>query len=63
LKNQTSANEGGDQNLKRGRTPPPEDDADEGDDWDELAREERMAKKVRKGNITQGTFDEQFTDL
>lgn len=63
MKNQTSANEGGDQNLKRGRTPTPENNADEGDDWNELVREERMAKKVRKGNITLETFDEQFADL
>jgi len=63
LKDQISANEGDDKNLKRGRAPTPEDDADKGGDWDELAREERMAKKLRKGNITQGTFDKQFADL
>ena len=67
LKGQTSANEataGGDQSLKRSRTPTPGvDEGDEGDDWDELAKEERMAKKVRKGNVTQGAFDEQFANL
>ncbi|KIY49010.1 hypothetical protein FISHEDRAFT_73065 [Fistulina hepatica ATCC 64428] len=26
---------------------------DDGDDWDVLAREERMAKKVRQGNVSQ----------
>ena len=53
---------GGEQGLKRARTP--EDDSeDDGEDWAELAREERMAKKVRKGDITQRMFDEQFADL
>ncbi|OCB84274.1 DEAD-domain-containing protein [Sanghuangporus baumii] len=33
------------------------------DDWDELAREERMAKKVRKGLLDSKTFDEEFTGL
>jgi len=32
-------------------------------DWNELAREERMAKRVRRGEVTQGTFDQEFTDL
>ncbi|KAL5490329.1 SPB4 [Sanghuangporus weigelae] len=39
-----------------------ERDADE-DDWDELAREERMAKKVRKGTLDSKAFDEEFTGL
>lgn len=30
------------------------------DDWAELAREERMAKKVKKGDITQLEFDAEF---
>jgi ATP-dependent RNA helicase DDX55/SPB4 len=34
-----------------------------GDDWAELAREERMAKKVKRGDISQKTFDEEFVDL
>ncbi|KIK97158.1 hypothetical protein PAXRUDRAFT_825250 [Paxillus rubicundulus Ve08.2h10] len=40
-------------------------DACEGqeDDWDELAREERLAKKVRQGTMTQKDFDEEFEDL
>ncbi|KIY42929.1 DEAD-domain-containing protein [Fistulina hepatica ATCC 64428] len=36
---------------------------DDGDDWDALAREERMAKKVRQGNVSQKAFDAEFTDL
>lgn len=64
LKSQTSATHeiaaGSDQSLKRGRIPT---DDDEGDDWHELAKEERMAKKVRRGNVTQGAFDVQFADL
>lgn len=46
------------------RTRDDEDDASgDDDDWDELAREERMAKKVKKGEITQRDFDAEFTDL
>ncbi|KAH8106782.1 DEAD-domain-containing protein [Cristinia sonorae] len=37
-------------------------DEDE-DDWEELAREERLAKKVKKGDVTQREFDEEFTGL
>lgn len=33
------------------------------DDWDDLAREEKMAKKLKKGGITQASFDEEFVDL
>lgn len=33
------------------------------DDWDELAREERLAKKLRKGAVSQREFDEEFGDL
>lgn len=39
-----------------------ESDADV-DDWDELAREERMAKKVKKGVIDSKAFDEEFVGL
>ncbi|KAG6836515.1 hypothetical protein H0H93_007192 [Arthromyces matolae] len=35
-------------------------DIDEGDEWDELAREERMAKKVKRGAIKQQAFDAEF---
>jgi len=33
-------------------------DDDEDDDWDELAKEERMAKKLKKGKINQMEFDD-----
>ena len=33
------------------------------DDWDELAREEKMAKRLRKGDISQKEFDAEFVDL
>lgn len=35
---------------------------DDVDDWDELAAEERMAKKVRKGKVNQKEFDDMFMD-
>lgn len=40
-----------------------EDSRDDEDDWDELAKEERLAKKVRKGTATQQVFDAVFGDL
>jgi len=39
------------------------DDGDDGGDWDELAREERMAKKVKKGEVSQKVFNAEFGDL
>jgi ATP-dependent RNA helicase DDX55/SPB4 len=36
---------------------------DDGEDWDDLAREERMAKKVKKGHAAQADFDMEFADL
>jgi ATP-dependent RNA helicase DDX55/SPB4 len=42
--------------VKRGRDTEEEDE----DDWEEFAREERMAKKVRKGDVTQAVFDDEF---
>ena len=33
------------------------------DDWTELAQEERMAKKVKRGHISQKMFDAEFGDL
>lgn len=36
---------------------------DEGNDWDELAREERMAKRVKKGHLSQTEFDAEFGEL
>ena len=44
---------------KRGLVAGDEDEGNE-DDWAELAREERMAKKVKKGEITQLEFDAEF---
>jgi ATP-dependent RNA helicase DDX55/SPB4 len=35
----------------------------DGGDWTELAREERMAKKVKRGDISQKMFDAEFGDL
>ncbi|KAF8238700.1 DEAD-domain-containing protein [Tricholoma matsutake] len=41
-----------------------EDDSElEGDDWAALAREERMAKKVKRGDISQKMFDAEFGNL
>lgn len=39
------------------------DDKDAEDDWEELAREERMAKKVKRGDVSQREFDASFADL
>jgi ATP-dependent RNA helicase DDX55/SPB4 len=33
------------------------------EEWDELAREERMAKKVRRGDLSQEDFDKEFDNL
>jgi ATP-dependent RNA helicase DDX55/SPB4 len=38
-------------------------DGGEDDDWDDLAREERMAKKVRTGNVSHKAFDAEFGGL
>ncbi|KAG6854806.1 hypothetical protein C0991_001233 [Blastosporella zonata] len=47
--------------LKRGRDDGEDIGSDDnGDDWDELAREERMAKKVKKGDVKQKAFDAEF---
>ncbi|KAG6861591.1 hypothetical protein C0995_014498 [Termitomyces sp. Mi166 len=46
--------------LKRGREDEESVSSDGGDDWDELAREERMAKKVKKGVVDQKAFDTEF---
>jgi ATP-dependent RNA helicase DDX55/SPB4 len=40
-----------------------EDDNKLDEDWADLAREERMAKKVKKGDISQKTFDAEFGSL
>lgn len=39
------------------------DEGSEDGDWAELAREERMAKKVKRGGVSQATFDAEFGDL
>ena len=36
------------------------EDGDGEDDWAELAREERMAKKVKRGEVTELAFDAEF---
>ncbi|KAG6916097.1 hypothetical protein DXG01_008424 [Tephrocybe rancida] len=47
--------------LKRSRQDGDGSDSDDDrDDWDELAREERIAKKVKKGDIKQKAFDAEF---
>jgi len=39
------------------------EDDDGTDDWAELAREEKMAKRVRQGTISQKQFDAEFGDM
>ncbi|PSR94048.1 hypothetical protein PHLCEN_2v4476 [Hermanssonia centrifuga] len=39
------------------------DSGEDEEDWEELAREERMAKKVKRGEVSQGEFDKEFADL
>ncbi len=39
-----------------------EDERADGEDWAELAKEERMAKKVKRGDVTQKDFDMEFGD-
>ncbi|RXW25313.1 hypothetical protein EST38_g630 [Candolleomyces aberdarensis] len=63
-KQETAETSTGGTSTKRPRDEESDDASDEDDDdWDELAREERMAKKVKKGEITQKVFDAEFTDL
>ncbi|KAH6914898.1 ATP-dependent rRNA helicase spb4 [Coprinopsis sp. MPI-PUGE-AT-0042] len=38
-------------------------ESEDDDDWAELAREKRMAKKVKKGEVSQKDFDAEFGDL
>jgi len=45
------------QGSKRERTSHSEDE------WEELAREERMAKKLRKGDVSQEMFEKEFLSL
>ena len=39
------------------------DDDDDDDDWEDLAREEKLAKRVKKGKASQQEFDELFGAL
>ncbi|KAH9945937.1 DEAD-domain-containing protein [Epithele typhae] len=48
--------------VKRGEGVPPSG-SDEGDDWEDLAREERAAKRVKQGHLSQTEFDAEFADL
>ncbi|KAI8998456.1 DEAD-domain-containing protein [Trametes punicea] len=48
---------------KRSHDATRDDSGDEQDDWEELAREERMAKRVKKGHLSQSEFDAEFADL
>ncbi|KAF9492819.1 DEAD-domain-containing protein [Pleurotus eryngii] len=43
--------------------PDTSDDGEEEDDWTTLAKEERMAKKVKRGAMSQATFDAEFGDM
>jgi ATP-dependent RNA helicase DDX55/SPB4 len=40
--------------------PQKDSDAGDEDDWEDLAREERMAKKLKRGEIDQDAFDAEF---
>lgn len=60
LKSQATANHSATTSVKPQSA---EDSRDDEDDWDELAEEERLAKKVRKGTVTQQNFDAEFGDL
>lgn len=48
---------------KRGREEEAAASGDDVDDWEELAREERMAKKLKKGDVSQRDFDMEFAEL
>ncbi|SAM01604.1 hypothetical protein [Absidia glauca] len=48
--------------LKRKQDNDDDDDDNDGDDWDELAKEERLAKKMRKGKISRQDFDTMMGD-
>lgn len=63
LKSQGSASNTTD-TLKREREVPRDGDEEiSAEDWKEIFREERMAKRVRKGDISQEAFDAEFGDL
>ncbi|KAI9263768.1 P-loop containing nucleoside triphosphate hydrolase protein [Sporodiniella umbellata] len=46
---------------KRAREEENDHDKDEGDDWDDLAEEERQFKKVKKGQLDKKAFDDMFS--
>lgn len=50
--------------LKREREVPTDGGEEiSAEDWNEMLREERMAKRVRKGDISQEAFDAEFGDI
>jgi len=63
LKSQTPAGPAGQSTTDSDPSRSVEDCRDDEDDWDDLAKEERLAKKVRKGTVTQRAFDAEFDDL
>ena len=50
------------QSLKRPRSLA-SGNASSQNDWEQIAAEERMAKKVRKGDVSQKLFDSEFSNL
>ncbi|KAF8639828.1 hypothetical protein AX17_001084 [Amanita inopinata Kibby_2008] len=62
LKEQTKATN--EQTADRGKRDHSDvDGGKDGDDWEDLAREERMAKKLKRGEISQTEFDAEFAGL
>ena len=58
--NQLATGSGG--NIKRPLAAA-SDSANDEDDWEELAKEERMAKKVKRGDLSQRDFDLEFANI
>lgn len=52
----------GQKDRKRAREEDAED-SNADDDWSEMAREEKMAKKVRRGEVSKKAFNAEFGDL
>ena len=50
------------EDKKEGK-PAEEEAEDDGDEWDELAEEERLAKKMKKGKISKRDFEKQVGNL
>lgn len=48
---------------RRGEEDGVSDSEDAADDWADLKREEKMAKRVRQGAVSQQEFDTDFMDL